>query len=297
MSITERNEPLVSIKHSVPRDGGHLSVTEYEGMGPTFVLMHGFPDNQQIYGELVPYLVKAGRRVVTFDFLGFGSSSKGGDTSYSFKQQLEDLVAVVDTLRLDKIIPVAHDASGPSVINYAIEHPGKVHSVCLLNTLYGATPAAARLPELIELFANPGLSVLAGEMIQSPEQIGFLLNFQFGKFQESLAPAHRAHSGEFLGPIVVNSFTQQPSSANAFVQMAADLYAEIGRNTARIAELESLDIPVKIIWGGNDPYLKVGMAEDFNDRLKDSVLHLISAGHWVMIDEPEAVARIMLSSV
>lgn len=294
MNITEQNAPLVSIKHSVPRYGGHLSVTEYEGKGPAFVLMHGFPDNQQIYGELIPYLVKAGRRVVTFDFLGFGSSSKVGDTPYSFKQQLEDLVEVVETLRLDKIIPVAHDASGPSVINYAIEHPGKVHSVCLLNTLYGATPAA-RLPELIELFANPGLSVLAGEMIQSPEQIGFLLNFQFGKFQESLAPAHRTHSGEFLGPIVVNSFTQQPSSAEAFVQMAADLYAEIGRNTARLAELESLDIPVKIIWGENDPYLKVGMAEDFNDRLKDSVLHLISAGHWVMVDEPEAVAKIMLS--
>ena len=56
--------------------------------------MHGFPDNLHIYDDLVPHLVAAGRRVVTFDFLGFGASDKPG-TGYSFAQQMGDLEAVV----------------------------------------------------------------------------------------------------------------------------------------------------------------------------------------------------------
>jgi alpha-beta hydrolase superfamily lysophospholipase len=60
------------------------------------VLMHGFPDNLHIYDDLIPYLVAGGRRVVTFDFLGFGALDKLPDATYSFKQQLGDLDSVVE---------------------------------------------------------------------------------------------------------------------------------------------------------------------------------------------------------
>lgn len=281
-------------EHRISREGGQLYARYYRGTGPVFVLMHGFPDNLHIYDNLVPYLTSAGRSVVAFDFLGFGASDKNDGALYSFKQQLGDLVAVVEHLGLSSIIPVAHDAAGPTAINFALEHPGKVHSLCLLNTLYGATPAA-RLPELIELFAQPGLSALTGEMISSPELMGFLLDFQFGKFQASLSERHQANSGELLGPIVVNSFMHQPSSSRAFLQMTADLFAEIDRNTARLDELAQLSVPVNILWGENDPYLTSGMAHDFQQRLQKASLGLISAGHWLMIDEPQLVAAKMLA--
>ena len=55
--------------------------------------------------DLIPYLVAGGRRVVTFDFLGFGVSDKSPGATYSFKQQLGDLDAVVAALGLDRIVP------------------------------------------------------------------------------------------------------------------------------------------------------------------------------------------------
>jgi haloalkane dehalogenase len=64
------------VEHHVPREQGKVYARDYKGAGPAFVLMHGFPDNLHIYDELIPYLVTAGRRVVTFDFLGFGASDK-----------------------------------------------------------------------------------------------------------------------------------------------------------------------------------------------------------------------------
>ena len=66
--------------------------------------MHGFPDNLHIHDYLIPHLVARGRRVVAFDFLGFGESA---GATYGFGQQLGDLKAVVDALGLEKIILVA----------------------------------------------------------------------------------------------------------------------------------------------------------------------------------------------
>jgi len=75
---------------------------DYAGSGPAFVLMHGFPDNLHIWDDLIPFLVAGGRRVVDVRFLlGFGASDKPAGTAYSFRQQLDDLRAVVDGLGLE----------------------------------------------------------------------------------------------------------------------------------------------------------------------------------------------------
>lgn len=132
---------------------GSIYVRDYAGTGPAFMLMHGFPDNLHIYDDLVPHLVAGGRRVVVFDFFGFGASDKPAGAKYSFEQQLGDLHAVVESLGLDKIVPVGHDSSGPAAVNYAIEHPEHVDSICLLNSFYAESPKA-KYPELIELFAT-----------------------------------------------------------------------------------------------------------------------------------------------
>ena len=57
------------IEHYVPREQGRVYARDYQGAGPAFVLMHGFPDNLHIWDDLIPYLVAGGQRVVTFDFL------------------------------------------------------------------------------------------------------------------------------------------------------------------------------------------------------------------------------------
>jgi haloalkane dehalogenase len=284
------------IEHYVPRKQGRVYARDYEGAGPAFVLMHGFPDNLHIYDDLIPYLVASGRRVVTFDFLGFGASDKLSGATYSFKQQLGDLEAVVDTLGLGKFVPVAHDASGPAAINFAIEHPDRVDSVCMLNSAYGDAPTI-HWPEMIELFATKSLAALAGAIAQSPEQFGWLLDWQKQRFLDALPNSQKAHYEEFLGPLIANNFIEPPSSGPAFVQMTAQFFQEIARNVKRLPKLEALDIPVKLIWGDADPYLTVRVAEDRRSHLKRSSLHVVNAGHWLQSDRPEEVAKLLLSGM
>lgn len=280
-------------EHRINRGQGSIYVRDYAGAEPAFVLMHGFPDNLHIYDDLVPHLVSGGRRVVVFDFLGFGASDKPVGGKYSFKQQLDDLHAVVEGLALDKIIPVGHDSSGPTAVNYAIEYPEYVDSVYLFNAFYAESPTA-KYPEFIELFATTNLKALTQAILRSPEQFAWVLNFQRNKFQEHLTEDQKAYYSKFLGPIIDANFRNQPSSGPAFAQMTSQLFEELARNTRNINKLWALNIPFKLIWGETDPYLNYGIAKHLQQFIKHSSLHVLPAGHWVQIDIPDQVATVML---
>jgi haloalkane dehalogenase len=246
------SDPIKFSEHQIPREQGRVYARDYGGAGPAFVLMHGFPDNLHIYDELIPYLVASGRRVVTFDFLGFGASDKPAGATYSFKQQLDDMEGVVHALGLDKIVPVAHDASGPAGINFTLAHPEQVESLCILNSAYDdAIPV--HWPEMIELFATKSLNALSGAIAQSPEQLKWLLAWQPNKFRDAQPVSQRAHFDTVTEQLIADNFTRQPSSGPAFVQLASDFFGELARNTARLPELKTINIPVKVIWGEFDP--------------------------------------------
>lgn len=282
------------VEHRVPRGSGTLYVRDHEGVGPTFVLMHGFPDNLRIYDELVPYLVGSGRRVVAFDFLGFGASDKPADAVYSFAQQLGDLEAVVEYLGLGKVVLVPHDASGFAAINFAIEHPEKVASLCILNSAYDDSDLDV-WPELIQLFAEPGLRALAAAMAGSPAQFAWLLEWQARQFATPLAAEQQQHFATTIGPLVADNFVRAPSAGPAFVQLAEQFYDELRRNRARLPLVAALDLPVKVIWGELDPYLGVALGRERASRFRHGSFHAVAAGHWLQSDQPERVARELLS--
>ena len=231
--------PPPVIEHRVQRDGGRLHVRDYPGTEPSFVLLHGFPDNSRIYDDLIPHLVSAGRRVVAIDFLGFGASDKVSEARYGFDQQLGDLEAVVAALELGRIIPVGHDAGGPTAVNFALAHPERTAAVCLMNAFYGAAPGL-RVPEFIELFANRGLKALTQHFLASPQQFAWLLAFQRDQMQQGLSDPQKARYAAFLGPLIDQNFRQQPSAGPAFAAMTARLDDEIAANTARLLEVPEI---------------------------------------------------------
>lgn len=283
-------------EHWILRDGGRLYAREYSGTGPTFVLLHGFPDNLHIYDLLVPFLVKAKCRVVAFDFLGFGASDKPGDYNFSFKQQFEDLEAVVDSLELKNIVCVGHDAGGVTAIDYALAHPWAVSELCLFNTFYGSAPTL-RFPELVELFATPELSALAMAMAMSLEQFGFLLSFQQQQLKKGVSAAQRDVIDNIVRPILGQNFTQTPGAGPAFAGLASKLKEQMVRNDAHLPALNQLTTPSTIIWGQSDAYLNVEVAKNLATHLKHSSLHVLDAGHWPQLDLPGEVAKLLLAAL
>ena len=282
-------------EHRVSREGGSLSVRDFPGSGPAFVVLHGFPDNSHIYDDLIPHLVSAGRRVVAIDFLGFGASDKPEGARYSFDQQLGDIEAVVAALGLDRIIPVGHDAGGPAAVNFALKHPDRTAAVTLMNAFYGDAPGLL-VPEFIELFSNKRLKALHRHFMASPQQFGWLLGFQRDQMQAGLTETQKLRYTEFLGPLIDNNFRQRPGAGPAFLQMTAQLTDEVAANTARLIEFRRSDVPFLFIWGKADPYLHVTVADYMRSQVKNAALHVLEAGHWPQIDAAAEVARIMVTS-
>ena len=148
----------------VQRNQHRIYVREYPGEEPAIILMHGFPDNLHLYDRLIPCLSPP-RRVIAFDFLGWGASDKPPGYPYTAANQVGDLDAVITQLRLQQVILVAHDASGPPAIDWALDESKRVAGLVLLNTYYCDMPTL-RPPEAIWLFSTPVVRNIARPVSQ-----------------------------------------------------------------------------------------------------------------------------------
>ncbi|MDL2406846.1 alpha/beta hydrolase [Rhizobium calliandrae] len=282
------------VEHEIEHDGHKVYVREYPGEDPAYVMMHGFPDNLHIYDYVVPLLTQAGRRVVVFDFLGFGKSEKIDSATYryTFAQQVGDLAAVADALKLDKFIPVGHDAGGPVAINYSIDHPERVAWLCLMNCYYADSPTL-RLPEIIEVFGDPWLKDLAQTFLETPEMMNWLLAFQDNHFQAKMPPALRERFTGILRPIVRDNFAN--GAGPAFRQMTSQVRENVAYNTSRLPDVHKFAPKVRLIWGTQDPYLTPEAADAIAANFPHASVKSVEAGHWLIIDKPEEVARHLLA--
>jgi pimeloyl-ACP methyl ester carboxylesterase len=181
-----------------------------------------------------------------------------------------------------------------ATLNYALTHRAGVDSVIMLNSAY-SEDATVLWPDMITLFATRSMQPMAMAIAQSPEQFGWLLKWQQKQFLDSLPELQKAHFNAFIGPLISDNFIAQPSAGPAFVQLAAQFFDEHARNAKHLPELGTLDIPVRLIWGKYDPYITVAVAERRQSQLKNASLTVIPAGHWLQADEPEQVAKGMLS--
>jgi pimeloyl-ACP methyl ester carboxylesterase len=270
---------------SVSVNGSRLWVGEQPGDGTAIVLMHGFPDNHHLYDRVLPYL--GGRHLVTFDFLGWGDSDKPRDHAYTADAQTQELDRVIAALQLDRVILVAHDASGPPAIDWALAHPERVERLVLLNTYY-SWMRSLRPPEAIWLFSTPGVRTLSRWLSRRFGNWLFrrLYFWQVGRFFRD-----EQVRAEFL-PLLYQQFTQRPSAQTAFFGLNVDLLPTLRRRTERAGELRRFQRPVRIVFGSDDPYLNSDVARDLAALFPQAELHLLpGARHFVQMDEPARVAR------
>ena len=212
-------------------------------------MMHGFPDSTHLYDRLVPHL--AGRRpVVRFDFLGWGRSDKPQGHPYTAANQVGDLAAVISAVDQrfggSELDLVAHDASGPPAIDWALANPGRIGKLVLLNTYYHWIPALRR-PPAIALYSTPVLGAAARAIVRRrPAFDQRLYAWQVGRFIQD--PAVR----ELLVPQLYEQFLP---ARPAFWRLNDDLLATVLARRRRIPALRRFARPVRIIFGARDRYL------------------------------------------
>jgi haloalkane dehalogenase len=270
----------------VPRGAHRLHAEVTAGTGTPVILMHGFPDNLHLYDRLMPHL--AGRTTVRFDFLGWGRSDKPAGYPYTAGNQVHDLGAVVDHLGFDRVVLVAHDASGPPAIDWALAHPDRVATLVLLNTYYDWFPGLRR-PPAIALYSTPVVRTLARAVARRrPEWNERLYLWQVGKFM---------HDKAVRAEVAPQLCAQLAPALPAFWRLNEDLLGTVFSRRWRVPAMCRFTRPVRIVFGAGDRYLNPKVARRLHSLFPVSDLTLLeSARHYVQVDQPAAVARLILDA-
>ena len=278
-------------EHYVYHGGGSLYVLDYPGEDPAIVLMHGFPDDHRIYDKLAPLL--SPRRVVTFDWLGYGRSDRTDMVGSSSDDHGSELKAVLDGLGITRAVLVGHDASGPDVVAFAVAHPDRVAHVVLLNTMFGHQPSL-KLPEMIRLLADPAFTALADAMVNDDAQRLWLLQHTAAQWDmDALDPegiAVQSILPQFFGD------ADQSDAIPAIRAWTAELFDALDGQDAlsESGALRRLEVPVSIIFGEKDRYLTPTLGTEIAGLFRDPSLHMVQgAAHWPQHDQPEVVAELV----
>jgi haloalkane dehalogenase len=291
VTVSEINPDASVASNAVQTAHGRVHVLDRPGEDPAFVLMHGFPDDSRIYDRLTPLL--SPRRVLTFDFVGYGRSARTDPAQFRSSHHEDELGAVLDALELEHVIVVGHDASGPVAIDYALSQPHRVRRLVLLNTYYGHAPTL-RLPEMIRLFADLNFAPLADAMIDDPDQRLWLLWHTARRF--GLDPLDPTGIGvtsitpQFFGD------SETPDALPAIRAWTGALFAALDRqdDSIKAGRLAGLDVPVTLLFGARDEYLTPDLARHLAGLFTHADLRLVEgASHWPQWDQPEIVANFM----
>jgi haloalkane dehalogenase len=185
------------------------------------------------------------------------------------------------------VVLVAHDASGPPAIDWALAHPDRVAALVLLNTYYGWTRALRR-PQAIFLYSTPVLRNLARALASRFEALDrSLYRWQVGRF---------IHDPAVRGELVPQLYAGFRPARPAFWSLNNDLLGTVISRRRSTPRLRAFRRPVRIIFGAADPYLNSGVARRFHELFPTSELFLLpGARHYVQVDQPEEVAGLILS--
>ena len=114
----------------------------------TIVCLHGEPTWGYLYRAFIPRLARYGRVIVP-DHMGFGKSETPQDRTYSIREHVDNLEALLQHLEARDITFVAQDWGGPIATIFALRHPELVKRLCFMNTgVPGRAPAdAPRIPD------------------------------------------------------------------------------------------------------------------------------------------------------
>jgi pimeloyl-ACP methyl ester carboxylesterase len=246
------------------------------GAGQPVVLIPGLFGSAFGFRKLVPLLVEAGYHVYAIEPLGIGQSARPSKADYSMMAQADRIASVIDSLRLESPIVIAHSLGGALGFRLAYRHPGLVKGLISIEggpTEQATTPGFRRAIKFASWLRVVGGAGLVRRKIKS-----------------SLVSS--SGDASWVTDSVVRGYTSTAAS-----NMGATLKGYLAMSSAREPEalaphLVEIHAPVRLI---------VGTAQHDGDVSDEEValLHrslaafgvdsVAGAGHFIQEERPQGI--------
>ncbi|KAK9048064.1 hypothetical protein SSX86_032973 [Deinandra increscens subsp. villosa] len=139
----------------------HLAEAGNES-SPVVVFVHGFPEIWYSWRHQMIAVADAGFRAISLDCRGYGLSDPPPVTEkFGFSDIVDDILAIIDSLGIDKIFLITKDAGARSTFLFTLRHAARVRGVITLgipHTPFGSPKFLTALPEgfYINRWREPG---------------------------------------------------------------------------------------------------------------------------------------------
>lgn len=121
----------LTVTGNIENQGAHIRYVAY-GQGEPVLLLHGGLSNKLSWYSQIPWLVRAGRRLVLIDTRGHGESTSG-HSALSYQIFAEDTLLVLDKLGIQRTDIVGWSDGGIIALLLGLESPQRVGKIIAIS--------------------------------------------------------------------------------------------------------------------------------------------------------------------
>ena len=249
-----------------------------EGEGEPVVCLHGVPASAFIYRKVLPVLAARGMQGVALDFPGLGFADRPEQFDYSWSGLASWTVDALDAAEIDGFHLVVHDIGGPVGFDVIRRIPERVRSLTVLNTI--GRVASFRRPLVMEPFAHRGIGWFWLQGMRTPMIIALLrtVGMHDGPTNDEL----RAYGALLF----------RKDGGRAFLKIMRSFERTDAFEAAIVTALNNLTVPAQVIWGAQDPALKMNKyAPPICEILGLPDWHRVRGKHFLQEDSPNEIAE------
>jgi len=223
---------------------------------PAIIFIHGFPLNKSMWNKQVAEL-KENYRVIAYDIRGHGNSD-AGDNDFSIGLFVNDLLSLMDAMKIDKTILCGFSMGGYIALNAVENHPERFIALFLCDTNCTEDKPEAREKRMkaIESIKEKGLEQYAEESLKK-----LFAPISFSKHIEEIA--------------IVKEMIMKTSKRSLIKTLHA-----LAERSETCTKLHEIKVPVLIMVGKEDEITPPAAALSMHEKIKGSTIHFIDhAGH------------------
>ncbi|MGH8480864.1 MAG: alpha/beta fold hydrolase [Nevskiaceae bacterium] len=212
------------------------------GEGPALLLIHGFPLSGFTWRKVLPQLAEHYTCYVP-DLPGLGDTEWAEDTDFSWHGHTRGLMGLVDALGLRHYRVMGHDTGGTFARCLGLLDGARIEKIAIINSeLPGHRPPW--IPLYQKLMFAPGAPAMFAALLRS--QLFLRSPMAFGGCFNDLSLIEGDFREHFVAPIVRDP--RRMRGVQLYLRsLKWDVVDRLGHDHARLA------MPVRLIWGADDP--------------------------------------------